>query len=198
MTAKRIFDVLFAGIGIIILLPILLAIAIWIKLDSPGSIFFRQTRIGQFGHEFKIYKFRTMVVNAEALGKQITADGDRRITKSGKFLRKYKLDELPQLFNVLKGEMSIVGPRPEVPTYVALYTPEQRRVLEVPPGITDLASIQFRNESELLSNTLNPEQAYIQAIMPQKLELNKQYIAQASLGLDLAIILQTVWRVVTE
>lgn len=198
MTAKRLFDLFFALIGIIILLPIFLAIAIWIKLDSPGPVLFRQTRIGRFGHEFKIYKFRTMVANAEALGKQITADGDQRITSSGKFLRKYKLDELTQLFNVLKGEMSIVGPRPEVPTYVALYTLEQRRVLEVPPGITDLASIHFRNESELLANTPNPEQAYIQAIMPQKLELNSQYIAQASLGLDLAIILQTLWRVVAQ
>lgn len=198
MTAKRIFDLLFALIGIIILLPIFLVIAIWIKLDSPGPVFFRQTRIGRFGHEFKIYKFRTMVANAEALGKQITADGDQRITRIGKFLRKYKLDEFPQLFNVLKGEMSIVGPRPEVPTYVALYTPEQRGVLEVPPGITDLASIHFRNESELLANTPNPEQAYIQAIMPRKLELNSQYIAQASLGFDLAIILQTLWRVVAQ
>lgn len=198
MTAKRLFDLFFALIGIIILLPIFLAIAIWIKLDSPGPVLFRQTRIGRFGHEFKIYKFRTMVANAEALGKEITADGDQRITSSGKFLRKYKLDELPQLFNVLKGEMSIVGPRPEVPTYVSLYTLEQRRVLEVPPGITDLASIHFRNESELLANTPNPEQAYIQAIMPRKLELNSQYIAQASLGLDLAIILQTLWRVVAQ
>jgi lipopolysaccharide/colanic/teichoic acid biosynthesis glycosyltransferase len=198
MMTKRLFDLLFALIGIIILMPIFLAIALWIKLDSPGSVLFRQTRIGRFGHEFKIYKFRTMVANAEAFGKQITADGDRRITKSGKFLRKYKLDELPQLFNVLKGEMSIVGPRPEVPTYVALYTLEQRQVLEVPPGITDLASIHFRNESELLANTPNPEQTYIQAIMPRKLELNSQYIAQASLGLDLAIILQTLWRVVAQ
>lgn len=198
MIAKRTFDVLFAGIGLTILLPIFLAIAIWIKLDSPGSIFFRQTRIGRFGREFKIYKFRTMVANAEALGQQITATDDQRITTSGQFLRKYKLDELPQLFNVLKGEMSLVGPRPEVPKYVALYTPEQRRVLDVPPGITDLASIQFHNEGELLAQAQNPEETYIQEIMPKKLELNRQYIVQASLGFDLLVILQTFSRVLAQ
>jgi lipopolysaccharide/colanic/teichoic acid biosynthesis glycosyltransferase len=198
MIAKRTFDILFAGIGIVILLPIFLAIAIWIKLDSPGPILFRQTRIGRFGQEFKIYKFRTMVVNAEALGQQITATDDRRITRSGQFLRKYKLDELPQLFNVLTGEMSLVGPRPEVPKYVALYTPEQRRVLDVPPGITDLASIHFHNEGELLAKAQNPEEIYIQEIMPKKLELNRQYIVQASLGFDLLVILQTFSRVLAQ
>jgi lipopolysaccharide/colanic/teichoic acid biosynthesis glycosyltransferase len=139
-----------------------------------------------------------MVANAEALGKQVTPSNDSRITKSGKFLRKYKLDELPQLFNVLKGEMSLVGPRPEVPTYVELYTPEQRKVLQLPPGITDLASIQFRNENELLAKAQNPEEFYIQEIMPQKLELNKQYIEQASLGFDLRIVLKTLWRVLVD
>lgn len=196
MIAKRIFDLIFASVGIVVLLPLLLAIAIWIKLDSPGSVFFRQTRIGQFGREFSIYKFRTMVVNAEALGKQITIADDRRITRSGKFLRKYKLDEIPQLFNVIKGEMSLVGPRPEVPKYVAMYTLEQRRVLEVPPGITDIASIHFRNESELLLNALDSEKIYINEIMPKKLELNQQYITQASLGFDLLIIFQTLWQVI--
>jgi len=198
MNTKRIFDFCFALIGITILLPIFIAIAIWIKLDSPGSILFRQTRIGQFGREFTIYKFRTMVDNAEALGKQITATNDQRITRSGKLLRKYKLDELPQLFNVLKGEMSFVGPRPEVPQYVALYTGEQRQVLKVRPGITDLASIHFRNEGELLANVQNPEETYIQKIMPYKLELNKNYIHRASLGFDLLLILQTFWRVLAD
>jgi len=198
MNTKRIFDFCFALIGITILLPIFVAIAIWIKLDSPGSILFRQTRIGQFGREFTIYKFRTMVDNAEALGKQITATNDQRITRSGKLLRKYKLDELPQLFNVLKGEMSFVGPRPEVPQYVALYTGEQRQVLKVRPGITDLASIHFRNEGELLANVQNPEETYIQKIMPYKLELNRNYIHRASLGFDLMLILQTFWRVLAD
>jgi lipopolysaccharide/colanic/teichoic acid biosynthesis glycosyltransferase len=198
MNTKRIFDFCFALIGITILLPIFVAIAIWIKLDSPGSILFRQTRIGQFGREFTIYKFRTMVDNAEALGKQITATNDQRITRSGKLLRKYKLDELPQLFNVLKGEMSFVGPRPEVPQYVALYTGEQRQVLKVRPGITDLASIHFRNEGELLANVQNPEETYIQKIMPYKLELNRNYIHRASLGFDLLLILQTFWRVLAD
>ncbi|HBB35160.1 MAG TPA: glycosyl transferase [Cyanobacteria bacterium UBA8803] len=196
MIAKRVFDLFFSLVSIAILLPLFVAIAAWIKLDSPGPIFFRQIRIGQFGHEFTIYKFRTMVANAEALGKQITATHDQRITRSGQFLRKYKLDELPQLFNVLKGEMSFVGPRPEVPKYVALYTTDQLRVLEVPPGITDLASIQFRNEGDLLVNTPNPEEIYIQEIMPQKLELNRQYITQASLGFDLLLILKTLWQVI--
>ncbi len=198
MVAKRIFDLLFAFVGVIVLLPLFLAIAVWIKLDSPGPVFFRQTRIGQFGREFTIYKFRTMVANAEALGKQITATDDQRITRSGKFIRRYKLDELPQLFNVFKGEMSLVGPRPEVPKYVALYMPEQRLVLEVSPGITDLASLKFRNESDLLAGVPNPEELYIQEIMPQKLELNLNYIAQASLRFDLLIILKTLWQVLID
>jgi lipopolysaccharide/colanic/teichoic acid biosynthesis glycosyltransferase len=194
MVAKRIFDLLFSLMGILVLAPIFLAIAVWIKVDSPGSVFFRQVRVGQFGKEFRIYKFRTMVTNAEALGKQITVGEDPRITDCGRFLRKYKLDELPQLFNVLKGDMSLVGSRPEVPKYVALYTPEQLKVLELPPGITDLASIRFRNESELLAQAENPEEFYVKEIMPQKLELNKQYLAQANLIFDLYIILQTLWR----
>jgi lipopolysaccharide/colanic/teichoic acid biosynthesis glycosyltransferase len=198
MIAKRLFDIVFSLICLILGLPLFLVIAVWIALDSPGSIFFRQTRIGQFGREFTIYKFRTMVVDAEAKGKQITTTGDSRITKIGKFLRKYKLDELPQFFNVLKGDMSLVGPRPEVPKYVALYTLGQRQVLEVRPGITDLASIQFRNESDLLATVTNPEEVYIQEIMPQKLELNLEYIANANLSFDLLIILRTFWRVLAE
>jgi lipopolysaccharide/colanic/teichoic acid biosynthesis glycosyltransferase len=198
MLAKRAFDIFFSLIGILVLFPLFVIIAFWIKLDSPGSIFFQQIRVGRYGREFNIYKFRSMVAEAESIGKQITVDGDRRITSSGQFLRKYKLDELPQLFNVLKGDMSLVGPRPEVPKYVALYNFEQRRVLEVRPGITDLASIQFRNESELLSSVSNPEDFYIQEIMPQKLALNIQYISQASLGFDLLLILQTLWRTIAK
>jgi lipopolysaccharide/colanic/teichoic acid biosynthesis glycosyltransferase len=159
-------------------------------------VLFRQIRIGRFGREFSIYKFRTMVADAESRGKQITVAKDSRITRSGQFLRKYKLDELPQLFNVVKGEMSLVGPRPEVPRYVAYYTAEQRRVLDVLPGITDPASIKFRNESELLKDTANPEYVYINEIMPQKLELNMQYLGQDNLGFALLIILKTLQKVI--
>ncbi|MBN3907582.1 MAG: sugar transferase [Nostoc sp. NMS1] len=194
--AKRIFDLLFALIGIFIMSPLFFTIAIWIKLDSPGNVLFRQIRIGRFGREFSIYKFRTMVADAESRGKQITVAKDTRITRSGQFLRKYKLDELPQLFNVVKGEMSLVGPRPEVPKYVAYYTAEQRRVLDVLPGITDPASIKFRNESELLKDTANPEYIYINEIMPQKLELNMQYLGQDNLGFTLLIILKTLQKVI--
>ncbi|MEH2116024.1 sugar transferase [Nostoc sp.] len=194
--AKRIFDLFFALVGILILLPLFLTIAIWIKLDSPGNVLFRQIRIGRFGREFSIYKFRTMVADAESRGKQITVAKDTRITRSGQFLRKYKLDELPQLFNVVKGEMSLVGPRPEVPKYVAYYTAEQRRVLEVLPGITDPASIKFRNESELLEDTANPENVYINEIMPQKLELNMQYLGKDNLGFALIIILKTLQQII--
>ena len=192
---KRLFDLFFSLIGAVILLPLFIIIAIWIKLDSPGSIFFQQVRVGRFGREFKIYKFRTMIQEAEKIGKQITVANDKRITRSGRFIRKYKLDELPQLFNVIKGEMSLVGPRPEVPKYVALYTAEQRRVLEVLPGITDLASIKFHNESELLNDMNNSENFYIHEIMPRKLELNMQYINRFSLFLNLAIVLKTLKRV---
>jgi lipopolysaccharide/colanic/teichoic acid biosynthesis glycosyltransferase len=196
MMAKRIFDLFFSLVGILLLLPLFLAISIWIKLDSPGNVLFRQIRIGRFGREFSIYKFRTMVADAESKGKQITVAKDTRITRSGQFLRKYKLDELPQLFNVVKGEMSLVGPRPEVPKYVAYYTAEQRRVLDVLPGITDPASIKFRNESELLEDTANPENVYINEIMPQKLELNMQYLGKDNLGFALLIILKTLQQVI--
>jgi lipopolysaccharide/colanic/teichoic acid biosynthesis glycosyltransferase len=194
MLAKRIFDLFVTVTCLIFLLPLFLVIAVWIKLDSPGPIIFQQTRIGQFGKEFIMYKFRTMVVNAEAIGKQLTLTNDERITRSGKFLRKYTLDELPQLFNIFKGEMSLVGPRPELPKYVEYYTAEQRQVLEVLPGITDLASIKFRNEMDLITAADNPEVLYIQEILPQKLGLHLQYIAQSSLFFDLQIILKTLWQ----
>jgi lipopolysaccharide/colanic/teichoic acid biosynthesis glycosyltransferase len=195
---KRIFDLFAAVVGIFVLLPLFCIVAIWIKLDSPGPVLFKQTRIGRFGQEFTIYKFRTMVTDAEKMGKQITVSNDARITPSGQFLRKYKLDELPQLFNVVKGDMSLVGPRPEVPKYVAYYTDKQLQVLNVLPGITDLASIKFRNENELLENTTDPENLYIQTIMPQKLDLNMQYIAQVNLGFDLLLILKTLLRVIVR
>ena len=157
---KRIFDFFAALIGIIILSPIFIIVSIAIKLDSPGNIMFLQKRVGKCGKEFDIFKFRTMVTNAERLGKQITVGKDNRITKVGAFLRKYKIDELPQLFNVLKGDMSLVGPRPEVPKYVALYNEEQKKVLSVRPGITDLASLKYSDENDILGKVENPEKCY--------------------------------------
>lgn len=198
MIAKRIFDFVVSMIGLLTLSPILATVAVWIKLSSTGPVLFKQIRVGYRGKHFQICKFRTMVVNAEAIGTQITTGDDPRITKIGKFLRKYKLDELPQLFNVLAGEMSLVGPRPEVPKYVSLYNAEQKRVLNVLPGITDLASIEFRNENELLTGKENSEEFYIQEIMPHKLLLNLEYIDQANLLFDLKIIARTIWRIVMD
>ncbi|SHK15831.1 Sugar transferase involved in LPS biosynthesis (colanic, teichoic acid) [Clostridium cavendishii DSM 21758] len=189
---KRIFDFIFSILGLIIVSPMFLIIAILIKIDSNGDVFFKQLRVGQFSKPFYIYKFRTMVNDAERLGKQITVGNDSRITKVGAFLRKYKLDELPQLINVFKGEMSFVGPRPEVPRYVKMYDKEQRQVLLVKPGITDLASLEYKEENEILGNVENPEKYYIECIMPHKLNLNMQYINKANLISDIKIILKTI------
>ena len=191
-TIKRLFDILASGIGIIILSPVLLIIALRIKTGSDGPVFFKQVRVGKDGKEFEILKFRTMVVDAEKMGRQITVGADNRITKVGGFLRKYKLDELPQLFNVFKGDMSLVGPRPEVPRYVKLYTEEQRKVLNVKPGITDLASIRYRDENELLGQAENPDEFYINTIMPDKLALNLEYINKRNVFYDIYIIIETI------
>ena len=191
-TIKRLFDILASGIGIIILSPVLLIIALRIKTGSDGPIFFKQVRVGKDGKEFEILKFRTMVVDAEKMGRQITVGADNRITKVGGFLRKYKLDELPQLFNVFKGDMSLVGPRPEVPRYVKLYTEEQRKVLNVKPGITVLASIRYRDENELLGQAENPDEFYINTIMPDKLALNLEYINKSNVFYDIYIIIETI------
>lgn len=189
---KRIFDFLASLLGIIILSPILLIVAIAIKIDSKGKILFLQKRIGKNGIPFYIYKFRTMVSDAEKLGKQITVGKDNRITKVGAFLRKYKIDELPQLFNVLKGDMSLVGPRPEVPKYVDLYTESERRVLEVRPGITDLASLRYKDENDILGKVDNPEEYYINVIMKDKLKLNLEYIEKSNLIFDISLIFKTI------
>ncbi|GAA0818570.1 sugar transferase [Clostridium tertium] len=189
---KRIFDFLASLLGIIILSPILLIVAIAIKIDSKGDILFLQKRIGKNGIPFYIYKFRTMVSDAEKLGKQITVGKDNRITKVGAFLRKYKIDELPQLFNVLKGDMSLVGPRPEVPKYVELYTELERRVLEVRPGITDLASLRYKDENDILGKVDNPEEYYINVIMKDKLKLNLEYIEKSNLIFDISLIFKTI------
>lgn len=189
---KRMFDFICSTLGIIILSPILIAIAIKIKIGSDGPVFFKQIRIGEKNKEFEILKFRTMVVDAEKLGRQITVGNDSRITKIGAFLRKYKLDELPQLINVFKGDMSLVGPRPEVPRYVKLYNEEQRKVLDVKPGITDLASIRYRDENDLLGEAENPDDFYINTIMPDKLALNLEYIRKNNVFFDIYIILKTI------
>lgn len=189
---KRIFDFVWSSIGLIILSPVLIIISIMIKKGSDGPVFFKQVRVGEKGKNFEILKFRTMVVNAEKLGRQITVGNDNRITKVGGFLRKYKLDELPQLINVFKGDMSLVGPRPEVPRYVEMYTEEQRKVLEVKPGITDLASIRYRDENELLGKAEDPDDFYINTIMPDKLALNLEYISKSNVFFDIYIILTTI------
>jgi lipopolysaccharide/colanic/teichoic acid biosynthesis glycosyltransferase len=192
--AKRLFDLAAATLGIILLSPLFLLLALLIKLDDRGPVFFRQVRVGYRGKPFRIWKFRSMVVNASKLGGALTVGRDPRITRVGYWLRKFKLDELPQLFNVFLGEMSFVGPRPEVAKYVALYTPEQRGVLELMPGITDLASIKYRNENEVLAKSPDPERTYIEEVMPEKIRINLEYARQASIGSDLMVILQTLVR----
>lgn len=189
---KRVMDFCASLIGVIILSPILIIIAILIKLESKGPVLFKQIRVGKNEKEFEIFKFRTMVVDAEKKGRQITVGNDNRITGVGHFLRKYKLDELAQLFNVLKGDMSLVGPRPEVPRYVKLYTEKQREVFKVKPGITDLASLRYKDENEILGKVDNPDEYYINVIMQDKLELNLEYIENNNVFLDINIILKTI------
>lgn len=191
---KRIFDIISSLFGLILLSPFMIIIAILIKIDSKGPIFFKQIRVTKNGREFKIFKYRTMRVGSDKYS-QITVGKDSRITKVGDFLRKYKLDEIPQLINVLLGDMSLVGPRPEVPKYVALYTEEQREILKVRAGITDYASIEFSNENEILANESDPEKAYIEKIMPRKIELNKKYLSEISVMTDIKIILLTIKKI---
>ena len=195
---KRCFDILFSFVGVLLTAPFFLLVAIIIKLSSKGPIFFRQTRIRKGGVEFKIIKFRTMIVDAEKFGGQITPSNDPRITTIGKLLRKTKLDELPQLINVLLGEMSLVGPRPEVPHYVNLYTPDQQKVIDLVPGITDPASIKYSNEGEILAASSDPEKAYIDSIMPEKIRMNLEYAAKANIFTDMGVILKTLARVVSS
>ncbi|WP_338958373.1 sugar transferase [Fusobacterium vincentii] len=191
---KRIFDITLSLLGLIILLPFMLIIAILIKIDSKGPIFFKQIRVTKGEREFKILKYRTMRVGSDKYS-QITVGKDKRITKIGSFLRKYKLDEIPQLINVLIGDMSLVGPRPEVPKYVALYTDEQKEILKVRAGITDYASIEFSDENDLLASEKNPEEAYIEKVMPKKIELNKKYLSEISVLTDIKIILLTIKKI---
>lgn len=189
---KRGFDVLASAAGLLILSPLLVGVAAAISLTSPGPIFYKATRVGRGGQEFSLYKFRSMVVDADKRGPGITTSGDPRITRVGRLLRRSKLDELPQLINVLRGDMSLVGPRPEDPRYVALYNPEQREVLKVRPGITSLASVNYRHEEELLSGQ-DWEQVYVQEILPLKLALDLEYARNANLWTDCVLIFRTLF-----
>jgi lipopolysaccharide/colanic/teichoic acid biosynthesis glycosyltransferase len=189
---KRLFDIWFASCGLVILSPAFLALAILVKLADRGPILFRQQRVGEGGRLFWILKFRSMLIDAERLGLSVTKGGDPRITRIGRFMRKTKLDELPQLWNVLRGEMSFVGPRPEVPRYVASYSEWQKRVLALKPGITDLATLEFRDEEELLRKAPDTERFYLAYCVPRKIELNFVYAKRANLREDTKIILRTL------
>jgi lipopolysaccharide/colanic/teichoic acid biosynthesis glycosyltransferase len=189
---KRAFDILASTIGIVILSPVLVLIALVVRLNSTGPAFYRAIRIGQGGKPFKLYKFRSMIVDAERKGPGITSVQDDRITSVGRYLRRTKLDELPQLINVLRGEMSLVGPRPEDPRYVERYTPEQRAILQHRPGITSMASLTYRNEEQLLSGP-DWEQTYVDVIMPAKLDIDLDYASRANLLTDIGVILRTVF-----
>jgi lipopolysaccharide/colanic/teichoic acid biosynthesis glycosyltransferase len=189
---KRLFDILFSAVLILVLLPLGMVVSIWIVLDDFGSPFFVQQRVGLNGRNFDLLKFRSMRKNAESKGQLTVGMKDNRITRSGYFIRKYKIDELPQLVNVFLGEMSVVGPRPEVPKYVLLYNEEQQNVLSIKPGITDFASIEYVRENELLSQSPNPEKTYIEEIMPAKLALNLKYVREQSFLTDMKIILRTI------
>jgi lipopolysaccharide/colanic/teichoic acid biosynthesis glycosyltransferase len=192
---KRFFDILLSFIGLIILFPVLTVIWLSVLLDSKGGGFYKQVRVGKDGIDFHLFKFRTMRTGADKTGLLTIGGRDSRITRTGYYLRKYKLDELPQLINVLTGDMSLVGPRPEVRKYVEFYTDKQLQVLQVRPGITDYASIAYVNESDLLAKSTNPEQTYLEVIMPAKLALNRRYIDEKSAFKDVKIILQTLFRI---
>ena len=192
-TAKRAFDLLVGGAGLLLAAPLMLALALWVKADSPGPALFRQQRVGQGGRMFNILKFRTMRAGSDGQGPAVTDAGDARITRAGAWLRRTKLDELPQLLNVLRGEMSLVGPRPEVPRYMALYEPAVRgRILSVRPGITDLAALEFRDEERLLAAAPDVERAYVEQILPVKQRYYLDYVARHSVGGDVRILLKTL------
>jgi len=189
---KRLLDLIVALAGVILLAPLWLIAGLLVLLDSPGPVFYRGRRIGKGGVPFGMWKFRTMVLNADRMGSALTPGQDPRVTRSGRVLRQWKIDELPQLLNVLSGEMSVVGPRPEAPCYVQHYTPEQRQVLRVRPGITGLTQVRFRHEERLLQRCINLEEEYITKIMPQKLVLDLEYVGHQSLLLDVKLIVQTL------
>ena len=195
---KRLFDIVASGLGLIVLSPLFLLLAIWIKLDSKGPVFYRQVRVGYKNKDFRIFKFRSMRVGADK-GSLVTIGGrDPRVTKSGYWIRKFKLDELPQLINVFIGDMSLVGPRPEVRHYVDYWTPEQMHLLDVRPGITDPASIKFRNENELMEKAEDPEKYYIEVIMQEKIKLYLEYVEKHNFFYDLGLIFKTFFVIVHE
>ncbi len=195
--AKRWFDLLASGLGLVLLAPLLLVLAVWLKLDSKGPVFFRQERVGRDGKLFRIHKFRTMVTDAERRGLQITVGADARVTRVGQWMRKYKLDELPQLLDVWLGHMSLVGPRPEVPRYVACYPADVRDlVLSVRPGITDRASIEFKDENEILARADDPNKAYIEQVLPIKLAFYQEYVKNRSFIGDIALIFKTIFSLI--
>jgi lipopolysaccharide/colanic/teichoic acid biosynthesis glycosyltransferase len=193
---KRLFDLFFSALGLIVLSPVLLFVVLRIKLESPGPALYKGTRVGLNGTLFKMNKFRTMVINADKIGGSSTPEDDPRITKVGRFLRRYKLDELPQLINVFKGEMSFVGPRPQVKWAVDLYSAEERQVLTVRPGITDYASVRFPNEGEILKGSSDPDKDYMEKIHPEKMRLSLEYVRSRSMWVDLKVIIQTLVAIV--
>ena len=195
---KRAFDIIASGLGLLFLSPLFLILAVWIKLDSKGPVFYRQIRVGRNNRDFQLFKFRSMRVGADKQGLITVGGRDPRITRSGYFIRKYKLDEFPQLINVFVGDMSLVGPRPEVRKYVDMYTPEQMKVLSVRPGITDLASIRYRNENELLEQADDPDQYYEQVIMQDKLRINLEYVVNHSFLNDIKLIFRTFWEIIAR
>ena len=195
---KRLFDMIASGFGLLVLSPLFLILAIWVKLDSPGPVFYRQIRVGRNNKDFKLFKFRSMRVGSDKKGLITVGGHDPRVTRSGYYIRKYKLDEFPQLINVFIGNMSLVGPRPEVRKYVDLYTPEQMRVLDVRPGITDMASICYRNENELLETVEDPETYYRTVIMQDKLRINLEYVKHHSFLGDIWLIFKTIGCIIKE
>ena len=195
---KRLFDIICSFFVLLLLLPAFIIISLFIIFDSKGGIFYRQVRVGKGNEDFALYKFRTMAIGSDKSGQITIGENDTRITRVGKVLRKYKLDEFPQLLNILNGEMSIVGPRPEVRKYVELYTKEQLNVLSVKPGLTDYASLEYINESEILGNSEDPNQTYINEIMPIKLKLNLRYISKISFITDLSLIFKTIIRILAK
>lgn len=195
---KRIFDIVMSGLGLICLSPLFLVLAVWIKSDSAGPVFYRQVRVGRGNKDFRLFKFRSMRPDSDKLGLITVGGHDPRVTRSGYYIRKYKLDEFPQLINVFVGDMSLVGPRPEVRKYVDLYTPEQLRVLNVRPGITSLASIRYRNENEILAKADDPDKTYVEQIMPDKIAIDLEYAENASLTNDIKLIFKTFGEIIRK
>ena len=192
----RLCDVIFSLLGLLLLSPLFIIVAIWIVIDNPGPVFYRQQRVGLNGKDFGLWKFRSMRVGSDKAGLITVGERDNRITRAGYYIRKYKLDELPQLINVLAGDMSLVGPRPEVRKYVDLYTPEQRNVLSVRPGITDYASIEYIDENRLLAQSADPDKTYVEEIVPAKIALNMRYINHQTVGEYFKIIFLTFWKII--